>query len=214
VARRGGSPVIPARVLRHPGFAVSLGTLFLSLVLMMGMMFAITLHLQGALHFSALDSGLAYAPQAVAVFAVAMTWRRLPRRWYTRSVVLGFVLLVAVGVALALELRHGGTGGFARWVLLALMGVGLGFAFSPLMALMLTRVPIADAADASGVISTLNQLGQVTGVATIGTLFLNLDGAGTLASSAHAVTVVCLACAALAVLGAGLATRIPRMSED
>jgi EmrB/QacA subfamily drug resistance transporter len=212
VGRRGGSPVIPGRVLRHPGFAVSIGTLFLAMVLMMGMMFAITLHLQSALHFTALDSGLAYAPQAVAVFAVAMTWRRLPPRWYVRAVVAGFLLLAAVTALLALELHHGGTGGFARWVLLGLMGVGLGLGFSPLLGLMLARVPLADAADASGVISTLNQLGQVTGVATIGTLFLNLDGAGTLAASAHAVTVVCLAAAVLALLGAGLASRIPRMT--
>lgn len=210
VARRGGSPVIPGRVLRHPGFAISVSTLLLTMVLMMGLLFGLTLHLQGALGFSALGSGLAFAPQAVAVFVVSMTWRRLPADRYVHAVVFGFLLLAATLLLLALVLRHGGTGGFARWVLMTLFGAGLGLAFSPLMGLMISRVPLADAADASGVINTLTQLGQVTGVATVGTLFLNLDAAGTLTASAHAVAVVLAVTAGIAVLGAALASRIPR----
>jgi hypothetical protein len=210
VGRRGGSPVIPARVLRHPGFAISLGTLFLSTLLMMGLMFSITLHLQGALHFSALSSGLAFAPQAAAVFLVSMTWRRLPARWYVPAVVLGFGLLALTFPLLAAVLRGGGAGGYDRWVLMTAWGLGLGLTFSPLMGLMISRVPLADAADASGVINTLIQLGQVTGVATIGTLFLNLDGAGTALSSAHALVTVLCVTAGLSALGAVLASRVPR----
>ncbi len=213
VARRGGSPVIPARVLRHPGFAVGVGTLALSMVLMMGLLFSITLHLQGALGFGPLGSGLAFAPQAAAVFAVSMTWRRLPAHRYVHAVVFGFLLLGIAMLGLAAVLRHGGTGGFDRWILMTLFGLGLGLAFSPLMGLMLARVPVADAADASGVVATLTQLGQVTGVATLGTLFLNLDAAGTLAASAHALTVVLLAAAGLCVLGAAAASRIPRPAK-
>lgn len=211
-ARRGGSPIIPGRVLRHPGFAVSVGTMFLAMVLMMGLLFTITLHLQDALGFSALGSGLAFAPQAVAVFLVSLYWRRLPPRWYAREVVAGFVLTAASAAALAGVFRHGDTGGFARWALLTTLGLGLGLAFSPLMGLMLSRIPLPDAADASGVIATLTQIGQVTGVATVGTLFLNLDD-GTLASSAHAVAVVCLVAAALALAGAAVASRIPGMPK-
>ncbi len=212
--RLGGSPIIPGRVLRQPGFAVSVGTLFLAMVLFMGLIFAITLHLQDALGFSALDSGLSFAPQSVAVFLVSMYWRRLPPRWYVLESVSGFVLSAASLVGLAAALHQGGTGGPARWVLLTTLGAGLGLAFSPLMGLMLARIPLSDAADASGVIATLNQIGQVTGVATVGTLFLNLDNAGTLASSAHAVTMVCLVAAVLALVGAFAAGRIPGMSNS
>lgn len=212
--RLGGTPIIPGRVLRHPGFSVSVGTLFLAMVLMTGLMFAITLHLQDALGFSALDSGLSFAPQAVAVFLVSMYWRRLPPRFYVLEAVSGFLVSAASLIGLAAALRHDGTGGPARWVLMTTLGFGLGLAFSPLMGLMIARIPVSDAADASGVIATLTQIGQVTGVATIGTLFLNLDGAGTLASSAHAVTVVCLAAAVVALVGAAVAARIPGMSKS
>jgi Major Facilitator Superfamily len=210
VGRRGGTPIIPGRVLRHEGFAVSVGTVFLCMALMLGLMFSITLHLQGALGFSALDSGLAFAPQALAVFLVAMNWRRVPQRWFVSEVVFGFLLTAASLVGLALVLRQGGTGGAARWILMTTLGFGLGFAFSPLMGLMLSRVPLRDAADASGVIATLTQIGQVTGVATIGTLFLNMD-TGAPGSSAHAITVVCAVSAGVAVFGALLASRIPRL---
>jgi hypothetical protein len=85
-------------------------------------------------------------------------------------------------------------------------------AFSPLMTRVLMSVPVALAADATGVVVTVNQLGLLVGVATFGTLYLNL--AGRLPShalgafrhvSAHAEAVTFLALAALAILGAALA---------
>jgi fluoride ion exporter CrcB/FEX len=79
--------------------------------------------------------------------------------------------------------------------------------FGPLMTRVLSRVPAAIAADASGVIVTVNQLGIVGGVATFGTLYLNLAGrlhAGVL-TSAHAYEAASIALAALAMLGGVLA---------
>ncbi|HWG00548.1 MAG TPA: hypothetical protein VG164_01710 [Trebonia sp.] len=52
----------------------------------------------------------------------------------------------------------------------AVTGAGMAAAFGPLMTRVLSRVPVAIAADASGVIVTLNQLGIVEGIATFGTL--------------------------------------------
>jgi hypothetical protein len=82
-------------------------------------------------------------------------------------------------------------------------------AFSPLMTAVLMQVPVAEAADATGVIVTVNQLGLVIGVATFGTLYLNL--AGSLPAqpgadpfrllSAHAESVTCAALALAAVAG-------------
>jgi hypothetical protein len=75
-------------------------------------------------------------------------------------------------------------------------------------------VPVAIAADASGVIVTVNQLGIVVGVATFGTLYLNLAGrlpssAGSFGafalSSGHAYLTTSVALAGLGVLGALLA---------
>ena len=84
-------------------------------------------------------------------------------------------------------------------------------AFSPLMTRVLSQVPVAIAADASGVIVTVNQLGIVTGVATFGTLYLNLAGrlpgslggsAAFAISSANAYLATSVALAVLGLLGA------------
>jgi hypothetical protein len=58
-----------------------------------------------------------------------------------------------------------------------------------LMTRVLSRVPVALAADASGVVVTVNQLGIVVGIATFGTLYLNLAGRlpAAAASAAHAI---------------------------
>ncbi|HEY1003336.1 MAG TPA: hypothetical protein VGD83_27220, partial [Streptosporangiaceae bacterium] len=49
--------------------------------------------------------------------------------------------------------------------------------FSPVVTHALVRVPLAQAADASGLLTTTIQLGQAVGVATFGSLFLTLDSA-------------------------------------
>lgn len=53
----------------------------------------------------------------------------------------------------------------------------------------LVRVPLAQAGDASGLLTTTIQLGQAIGVATFGSLFLTLDSGPGAAVSGHALAV-------------------------
>ena len=116
---------------------------------------------------------------------------------------------------LAWVLHSGGTGGAGLYLLGGLSGAGMAAAFSPLMTRVLLRVPVELAADATGVVVTVNQLGLLVGVATFGTVYLNLAGrlpgahatAGAFGHvSAHAEAITFLALAALAVVGVALAT--------
>jgi EmrB/QacA subfamily drug resistance transporter len=210
VTRRGGTPIIPGRTLRLPGFALSIGAMFVAMAVMTGGFFALTLHLQGALGFSALDAGLAGAPAAVAIYVVSMRWRKLPAKVYPWLIVSGFVIVTASSFGLAAVLHTGTTGGLTRWILQALNGAGLGLAYSPLLGLMLSRIPVRDAADASGVISTTAQLSQVVGIATFGTLFLDLLAQPRLHSSAHAITIVMIVTGSVSLIGGLLALRLAR----
>ncbi len=125
----------------------------------------------------------------------------------------GFVAFGAGMAALAALLHAGGDGGAGLYLAGALSGAGMAAAFSPLMTRVLLRVPVELAADATGVIVTVNQLGLLVGVATFGTLYLNLAGRlpghaalGTFRQvSAHAEAVTFLALAALAAVGVVLA---------
>lgn len=95
---------------------------------------------------------------------------------------------------------------------LGLIGTSMASAFSPLMTGVLMKVPIDDAADATGVIVTVNQIALVIGVASFGAVYLNLVGplpAGAAAGfgdlSAHAEYLTCLVLAAVAAAGGVLA---------
>ena len=76
--------------------------------------------------------------------------------------------------------------------------------------LALTHVPVALAADASGVVVTVFQLGQVVGVATLGTAYLSLVHGPGAHASAHALDLTMIALAATAGLAALLAAVLVR----
>ena len=221
VAAAGGTPLIPGRVLRVPGVPVAIAALFTVMTIFSGFFFTLALHLQDGLGYTPLRAGLTFAPTAAAFALVSLNWRRLPARWHGTLIVSGFVLFAAAMAGLAWVLRSGGTGGAGLYLIGALSGAGMAAAFSPLMTRVLLRVPVELAADATGVVVTVNQLGLLVGVATFGTLYLNLAGrlpaalhgsrpvhAGLGAFrhvSAHAEANTFLALAALAAVGVVLA---------
>src|ERR1700722_4939872 len=217
VAGRGGQPILPRSLLGLPGMKAGLGGLFATMAIFGGWLFSLALELQDALGESPLRAGLTFVPCGVAFALVSLNWRRLPARYHEGLAMTGFVL-TAVGLLWSgLLIRSGG---------------GLAGAFGVLMTRVLSRVPVALAADASGVVVTVNQLGIVVGIATFGTLYLNLAGrlpaaAASAAraiggahgpdafalSSAHAYLSVSIALAALAMAGVVLALLHVRASR-
>ncbi len=193
LARRGGSPLIAPRVLRHPGMGTAAFRILAVMAVNGGFLFALTLHLQGGLGHSALRTGLTFAPTAVVFGLVGLTWRMWPAAWQRALIPAGFGLtaLSLAGIALALE--GGGDGGAAVYVAYAGMGAGLALGFSPTLTGALAAVRPEDAPDASGLLATVTQLGQLTGVAVFGTLFLSrVESLG--ASSAYTSAEALFAC--------------------
>jgi len=212
-AGSGGTPLIPGRVLRVPGVPVAIAAMFTVMTIFSGFFFTLALHLQDGLGYSALRAGLTFAPAAAAFALVSLNWRRLPASTHGALIITGFVAFGTAMAALAALLRAGGTGGAGLYLIGALAGAGMAAAFSPLMTGVLLRVPVGLAADATGVVVTVNQLGLLVGVATFGTLYLNLAGQlpghGAFGAfrhvSAHAEAVTFLALAGLAAVGVILA---------
>jgi MFS family permease len=202
LAARGGSPLVAARVLRAPGLVVGAAALCVAMVNWGGYLFVFALHLQSGLGDSALRAGLSFAPAAVGFAVTGLTWRYLPARWHGPMIPAGLAVAALRYLVLAAILHGGGHGGVAMEVDLFVLGLALGIAFSPMLTVALTHVPIADSADASGVLVTVFQLGQVIGVGTLGTLYLSLDHHPGAVESAHAVSTTLIAIAASAVLAA------------
>jgi EmrB/QacA subfamily drug resistance transporter len=215
LAARGGSPLVSGRVLRAPGLLVGAASLFVAMINYGGYLFAFALHLQAGLGESAQQAGLAFAPMAIGFAITGLTWRLLPARLHGPLIPVGLVVAALAYLLLAPILRGGGEGGLAMEIDLLVVGLALGIAFSPMLTVALTHVPLADAADASGVLVTVFQLGQVVGVATLGTTYLSLlHGTGAHAS-AHAlsVTLVALAISALAAAAFAVALVRPRRAR-
>jgi MFS family permease len=224
VAKRGGQPILPRSLLGLPGMLAGLGGLFVTMSIFGGWLFGLALELQDGLGESALHAGLTFVPCGVAFVAVSMNWRRLPARYHGRLPVLGFTLNGLGIVWSGLILHDGGSGGVWLYLALAVAGAGMAAAFGALMAQVLSRVPVALAADASGVVVTVVQLGAVVGIAAFGSLYLNLagrlpavDGRGLgvfTPVSAHAYLTVSLALAGFATVGGTLALLHGRAASE
>jgi MFS family permease len=202
LARRGGAPLVSARVLRAPGMGRAVTVIGLGMAVNAGFLFSFALHLQVGLGESALRTGLTFAVAAVAFGLAGLHWRRLPQRSY-RALASGGLLLAALSLAgLGLLLRDGGRHEAGLVLALAGLGAGLGLAFSPTLTHAQGQVVPEDAADASGLLATVTQLGMLLGVATLGTLFLNRLAVSGPHPSAHALAVTSAALAATALAGA------------
>jgi hypothetical protein len=134
-----------------------------------GFLFCFTLHLQTGLGETPLRAALTWLPFATTFGLVGYFWRSLPQRLHHVVVPVGLALCAFgfAGVAVAANSP-------LLWPLLVISGAGMGLSASPLVTQSLLHVPLARAADASGVLTTTMQLGQVGGVAAFGTLFLSL----------------------------------------
>jgi predicted MFS family arabinose efflux permease len=210
VAVRGGDPLLRLDVLRVPGVRSGVLALFAGMISYGGFLFMFTLHLQGGLGDSALRASLIIAPAGAAFGLFGFYWRKLPARIHHLLTPVGFALAVVSYLAMGLALVDGGQGGGLLTVGLLLFGASMGAAFSPLLTNALVRVPLSEAADASGLLTTTVQLGQVVGVAVFGSLFLSLAEHGGPHPSASALSSTLVWMGILLALGALAAVALTR----
>jgi EmrB/QacA subfamily drug resistance transporter len=190
VARRGDSPILPGRILRMSGMKPSLIVIFLTMVVYAGNLFATAIHLQGTLGFSALKTGLAFAPCAATFGLVSYFWRRIPAHLVRRMSFLGLLIGAATTAAQIWMFKDGGYGGVWFYLNQLVYGFGIGIANAPTMTLALMRVPVADASDGSGTLATNAQLAQVVGIASLGTLYLTVAAGHAVHAAGHAMAVL------------------------
>lgn len=196
---RGGRPLLSPGALRAPRMIPACVAILAGPGSWGAFLFTTTLHLQGDLEMSPMESGLAFVPCVVAFGFVGLTWQRLPARWHRPLIPAGFAL-AAAGYLWVGPLAGGGVGYEA---LTAVIGLGLGV-MSIIMTAALEHVPAGDAADASGLLLTIMQLANVVGIATVGTLFLSLAGGSGSTRHAEYGTGWALAAVAAAGVVAGL----------
>ncbi|MGW4243316.1 MFS transporter [Nocardia sp. NPDC004722] len=209
VHRRGGEPLFADRVLRAPGLVTTAITLFLVMCTFGGWIFVLTIHLQSTLGYSALHAGLLFLPNGVTFGLVSLNWTRIPARFHRAMIPGGLLVAAVTTIIMGLLMRGGHDIGVLDLTVFAVMGIGYGLAFSPLMARATSKIPLNLAADASGILVTCVQLGVVIGIASFGSVFLTVAGSTAL-SAAHAVGVTAIAEGVTVLAAAAFAVRAAR----
>lgn len=199
----GGTPLVSGRLLRTQGVTPAAVTLLLTMTAYAGFLFTLALYLQGtgpAGHdngrgYTALHAGLVFVSGAAAFALVSLNWQKIPARFHALLPALAMPVVAAAYLALGWA-QHEHANQAVVMAALAAVGIPLGAAYSPVMALGLRKVAPGDAADAGGLLATVTQFGQVLGVAVFGSLYLGQAGSG--AGHAAWITALGMAAASLA----------------
>jgi MFS family permease len=204
-AARGGSPLLELHLFDARGFRIGLLSAVV-LYFVISFFFLLGIYLQDGLGLSALDSGLAFTPIAVAFVSSSLAGPRLAdgAREYLPQIGAAIAAVGLIVSAVVVQSTSGGS--VSAWLLLALVpiGGGMGLAIPPLINLVLRAVPPADAGAASGTLVTSQQLGNALGVATIGTIFFGQLGSASGAAAYGDAFSISLAVQALFALTAAV----------
>jgi len=150
---------------------------------MFGTIFFLTLYMQNILGYSAIQSGLRTLPTTGLIMFSAPLGGKLTGRFGGRPIVFTGLTLVGLGLLLDglwLTAHSPYTDLLPSFVMI---GIGIGFAMSPLSAVAMAAVERTKAGVASGILNMNRQLGGVFGIALLGAIFANR-------SHAHVVNAV------------------------
>ncbi len=168
---RISNPLMPLRILRERNLTGGNLVRGLMIIGMFSCFFLGALYLEHVLHYSALQTGLAFLPLtlSIGVLSLGLTARLLHRFGARRTLIPGLVLVV---FGLLLFARAPVHAGYVADILPAmlLMGLGAGTAFMPLLTLAMAGIPTRDAGLASGLVNVSMQMAGAVGLAVLGTL--------------------------------------------
>jgi EmrB/QacA subfamily drug resistance transporter len=212
---RSQGPLLPLRIFRLRTLAGSNASGLLLSAALFSQFFLLTLYMQQVLHYSAIETGVAYIALTLAIILFSSVSQGLVTRLGVRRVLPVGMLISAAALVLFARLPVDGHYFWDIFPAFLISGIGLALSFIPMQIGALTGVRQSDAGIASGLINTSQQIGGAVGVAaatTIATTFTNryVDGhPGTNGLSASALThgfeITFYALAGVALLGAVLA---------
>lgn len=177
LTQAGGMPLLDAALIEVGSFRRGIVVALLFFFTMPFYIF-FSLYLQAGLGEGAFAAGLQVLPYGVANFLGPMMATRAGPRLRRHLFGLGMALEVSGygGVALCAAT---GTGGAPLFFALFAGGFGQGVAMPEMIHVILGEVPAAHTGLASGIMNSTLQMGAAISVATIGSLFFAVLGAGT-----------------------------------
>src|SRR5213592_2592978 len=171
---RSKAPLLPLRIFRLRTLSASNVSGLLMGGAIFSQFFLLTLYMQQVLHYSALETGVAYIGLTLTIIVFSGVAQALVTRIGVRLVLPAGLALSTVALVLFARLPVNGHYWSDLFPAFIISGLGLALAFVPMSIGALTGVTQADAGIASGLINTSQQIGGAIGVAvaiTIATTF-------------------------------------------
>jgi EmrB/QacA subfamily drug resistance transporter len=185
---RLANPIMPLRIFQIRSLMGASAARALLATGMFTNFFLGALYLQHVRGFSAFDTGLAFLPTTVGigVLSAGITAALVARFGAVRVLIGGLTTIIA---ALALLAGADDHATYLPWIFVAyaMLGVGAGTSFMPLLTISMSQVPAADAGLASGFSNVVMQVAAAIGLAALGTI--STDHAKELAAQGAALPV-------------------------
>jgi EmrB/QacA subfamily drug resistance transporter len=169
--RRSSAPMLPLGLFRSRDFTAANASTVALYAVFNGNFFLLTIYLQTAVGYSALQAGAATLPLTLLMLALAERFGRLGERRGPRPLMVTGQLLAAAGLLLLSFLTPGDD--YFREVLpgVVLFGTGLAITVAPLTNTAVSAVGDEQVGLASGVNNAAARLAGLLGVAVIGLVF-------------------------------------------
>ncbi len=165
------APVMNLRLLRDPRFAVGMLLSVFVMCTLMATMFLLSVFMQQARGFTAMQAGMATLPMMAAMFVVMPLAGSVYEHLSPRLTMAAGILLLGGG---AYELSRI-TLAMGQWDLalpLAMQGAGMALIFVPMETTAFSRIPKHLLADASGLSNVLKETGGAVGLALFTSVLL------------------------------------------
>jgi MFS transporter, DHA2 family, methylenomycin A resistance protein len=201
VESRRVQPMLPLGLFRSRTFAAASSIGLAINIAFYGLIFVFSLYFQITRHFSALVTGVAFAPATGAVLAGNLLSGRLSHALGARRVIAAAASLIAASLA-GLLIVGSRTPYPAMTIQLIGLGFGLGLLVPAMTSALLGSVDPSRSGIASGTLNTARQTGSVIGVALFGSL-----AAANLVSGLHLALIIAVGLALL-VLALSTALRL------
>jgi EmrB/QacA subfamily drug resistance transporter len=199
---RAAQPMVPMRLFRSRAFSSGVAACFLYSAGMYGVLFFLPQFLQTAQGYGPLGAGLRLLPWTATLFVVAPVSGGLVNRVGERPLVVGGLILQAIGMAWIALIAAPDLAFINLIAPLIVAGAGVSMAMPATQNAVLNSVARTEVGKASGVFNMFRFLGGVTGIAIAVAVFAGTGGFG----SANAFTAGFVAAtgvsAILSVLGA------------
>ena len=185
IESRSRSPLLPLRIFRLRALSAANATMALVGAVTFSEFFVLTLYVQDVLHYSAVQSGVAFVAFAFSVVVASNLSQAVVGRIGIRGTLTAGLVLATISLGLLTRVPVDGHYFWDLFPAFVLGGTGLGFSFVPVTIASLTGVGREDAGVASGLVNTSRQIGGAIGLAAVSTI-----AASAASSYAHAHSVL------------------------